>query len=80
MRPARDPLRTLVFEAAERAITDVFVAGEQVVSNARVLTVDMAAAAGRLETAQSEMTSAAPQRDFLNRSTDEIAPLSLPKA
>ena len=80
MRPARDPLRTLVFEAAERAITDVFVAGEQVVSNAKVLTVDMADAAGRLETAQSEMMSAAPQRDFLNRSTDEIAPLSLPKA
>ncbi len=80
MRPARDPLRTLVFEAAERAITDVFVAGEHVVRDGQVLTVDMAGAAARLEDAQSEMMSAAPQRDFLNRTTEEIAPLSLRKA
>ena len=28
MRPARDPLRSLVYSAADRAIRDVFVDGE----------------------------------------------------
>ena len=33
MRPARDPLRTFVFEAADRAVRDVFVDGRPVVEN-----------------------------------------------
>ncbi|MFT5394733.1 MAG: 5-methylthioadenosine/S-adenosylhomocysteine deaminase [Gammaproteobacteria bacterium] len=80
MRPARDPVRTLVFEAAERAVVHVFVAGEQVVKNGEVLTVDASDAAGRLDIAQAQMMSASPQRDFLSRRADEIAPLSLPLA
>jgi len=78
MRPARDPVRTLVHEAAERAIEKVFVGGELVVDASRVLTLDLDGAAERLETAQLEMMSAVPQRDFLGRSARELAPLSLP--
>ena len=33
MRPVRDPLRSLIFHAADRAVRDVFVGGEQVVAD-----------------------------------------------
>ena len=44
MMPARDPLRSLVFHAAERAVKDVYVAGRKVVSDGKVTTLDHAAA------------------------------------
>ena len=78
MRPVRDPLRTLVYEAAERAVREVFVDGEQVVSDGRVQTLDLTDAAGRLEEAQRRMIAGVPRRDFLARSAEDIAPLSLP--
>jgi len=77
MQPARDPLRSLVFHAADRAVRDVYVDGRQVVSEGRVLTLDQADAAGRLAEAQARMMAAVPQRDFRGRSADEITPLSL---
>ena len=36
MMPARDPLRSLVFHAADRAVKDVYVAGRKVVSDGGV--------------------------------------------
>ena len=78
MQPTRDPLRTLVFEAAERAITDVFVAGRHVVADGTVRTVDMNDAASRLDEAQGRMLSMVPSHDFLSRTASQIAPLSLP--
>ncbi|MGI9331553.1 MAG: amidohydrolase family protein [Gammaproteobacteria bacterium] len=78
MRPVRDPLRTLVWEAADRAVCEVFVDGQRVVADGRVLTLDLDDAAMRLEDAQRRMMSAAPKHDFLGRQAEEIAPLSLP--
>jgi cytosine/adenosine deaminase-related metal-dependent hydrolase len=78
MLPARDPLRSLVFHAAERAVRDVYIDGRQVVDAGRVLTLDQADAAGRLVEAQARMMAAVPARDYLGRSADEITPLSLP--
>ena len=78
MRPVRDPLRTFVFEAADRAVRDVFVDGESVVAEGRPLHLDPAGAAGRLEESQARMLAAAPRRDFLGRSAEAIAPHSLP--
>ena len=46
MRPARDPLRSFVYHAADRAVRDVFVDGRQVVADRRVLTLDEAGATG----------------------------------
>jgi cytosine/adenosine deaminase-related metal-dependent hydrolase len=77
MQPARDPLRSLVFHAAERAVRDVYVDGRQVLAQGRVLTLDPAQAAERLGEAQRRMMAAVPQRDFRGRSAEDITPLSL---
>ena len=47
MRPARDPLRSLVFTAADRAVRTVFVHGTKVMEHGRVLTMDHGGRAGR---------------------------------
>ncbi|MEQ9125629.1 MAG: amidohydrolase family protein, partial [Alphaproteobacteria bacterium] len=78
MVPARDPLRSLVYTAAERAVKDVYVDGIKVVADRKVLTLDRRDAAGRLAAAQARMMAAAPSIDFKGRSADEITPLSLP--
>jgi cytosine/adenosine deaminase-related metal-dependent hydrolase len=78
MVPARDPLRSLIYTAAERAVRDVYVDGIQVVANRRVLTLDRPAAAARLAEAQRRMLEAVPRHDYAGRSAEAIAPLSLP--
>jgi 5-methylthioadenosine/S-adenosylhomocysteine deaminase len=44
MTPARDPLRSLVFTAADRAVQIVFVHGARVMDHGRILTMDHACA------------------------------------
>jgi cytosine/adenosine deaminase-related metal-dependent hydrolase len=78
MVPARDPLRSLIFHAADRAVKDVYVAGRRVVADGVVTTLDHKAAGERLTEAQNRMMAATPQRDYRGRSADEIAPLTLP--
>jgi cytosine/adenosine deaminase-related metal-dependent hydrolase len=78
MQPARDPLRSFVYHAADRAVRDVFVDGQQVVAEGRVLTMDQQAAGRRLRAIQERMEALAPGRDYRGRSAAEIAPLSLP--
>jgi 5-methylthioadenosine/S-adenosylhomocysteine deaminase len=80
MIPARDPLRSFVYHAADRAVRDVFVDGRQVVAEGKVVTLDQAAAGERLVQAQRRMLAAVPNRDYRNRTADEIVPLSLPLA
>ena len=77
MQPARDPLRSLVYTAADRAVQSVFVDGVQVVSNRRVLTLDHAEALGLLSEAQARMETEVPKHDWAQRRADEIAPLCL---
>jgi cytosine/adenosine deaminase-related metal-dependent hydrolase len=77
MQPARDPLRCLVYTAAERAVRDVYVDGIQVVKDHEVVTLDHADALGRLAEAQARMEAAVPSRDYAGRTALEIAPLSL---
>jgi 5-methylthioadenosine/S-adenosylhomocysteine deaminase len=78
MAPARDPLRSLVYHAAERAVREVYVDGRQVVADFKVLTLNQVDAAGRLAEAQARMLAAVRQRDYKGRSADDIVPLSLP--
>jgi cytosine/adenosine deaminase-related metal-dependent hydrolase len=80
MMPARDPLRSFVYHAADRAVRDVFVDGRQVVAEGRVLTLDQADAGRRVHRAQQRMLNAAPRRDYCGRNAEEIVPLSLPLA
>jgi 5-methylthioadenosine/S-adenosylhomocysteine deaminase len=80
MIPARDPLRSFVYHAADRAVREVFVDGRQVVAEGKVVTLDQAAAGERLVQAQRRMLAAAPSRDYRGRTAEEIVPLSLPLA
>ena len=80
MQPARDPLRCLIYTAAERAVRDVYIDGIQAVKDHKVLTLDHASALGRLAEGQQRMEAAVPARDYARRSALEIAPLSLPMA
>lgn len=78
MMPARDPLRSLVFHAADRAVRDVYVGGEPAVRDGRVLHLDQAGALDRLTAAQRRMEAAVPARDGRGRTSLEMTPLSLP--
>src|SRR5262245_26015281 len=78
MMPVRDPLRSLVFHAADRAVRDVYVDGRKVVANGRVLTMDREAALARLTEAQARMEALVPARDPRRRASTDIPPLSLP--
>ena len=78
MLPARDPLRSFVYTAADRAVQTVFVDGQKVVEAGRILTLDHAEALGLLAEAQARMEAAVPNYDWAKRQADQIVPLSLP--
>jgi cytosine/adenosine deaminase-related metal-dependent hydrolase len=78
MQPARDPLRSFVFHAADRAVCTVLVNGEIVLEDGAPLHLDPAAAMERLAEAQARMLKDSVKRDYRGRAADEIAPLSLP--
>ena len=78
MRPARDPLRSLIFTAADRAVRTVFVHGIKVSDQGRVLTMDHEAALAAVAEGQARMLRDAPSRDWAGRSAEQISPLSLP--
>ena len=78
MVPARDPLRSFIYHAADRAVRDVFVDGRQIVAAGKVVTLDQAEAGRRLADAQRRMLETAPRRDYRGRNAEQISPLSLP--
>jgi len=80
MMPARDPLRSLIFHAADRAVSEVWVNGRQVVAAGEVTTLDARKAGETLAEAQAVMMATAPGRDYKQRTADELTPLSLPIA
>jgi len=77
MMPVRDPLRSLIFHAADRAVKDVYVDGRQVVQNGRVLALDRAGALERLAEGQRRMEKDVPKHDPMGRRSEQITPLSL---
>lgn len=79
MRPARDPMRSLLYAAGDRAIQSVFVDGQKVVENGRVLTMDYHAAAEALNEAQARMMAGVPERDWARRGVDAVSPPSFPE-
>ncbi|MDA1097715.1 MAG: amidohydrolase family protein [Proteobacteria bacterium] len=80
MAPLRDPIASLIHSAAERAVKDVYIDGELVVENHRVLTLNRSEAAGQLADCQARMEAGVPGKDYLGRSSRDIAPLILPEA
>jgi cytosine/adenosine deaminase-related metal-dependent hydrolase len=80
MRPVRDPLRSLVYQAAERALRAVYVDGRKVVDAGRVLTLDMEGAAAAVEEAQRRAERDVASLDWAGRDHLAISPLTLPVA
>lgn len=72
MHPLRDPLRTLIHQAAERAIEDVYVDGRKIVSAGRVTTIDWQQAGRTLSREQERIGRMA------ERPIEDIVPLMLP--
>ncbi len=78
MRPVREPLRSLIYSTSDRGIRDVFVDGEQVVKDGKVLTIDVEAAHATLAEAQAKGLAGAQGRDYAKRTVDEMSPMVLP--
>ncbi|HYC64718.1 MAG TPA: amidohydrolase family protein, partial [Reyranellaceae bacterium] len=78
MQPVRDPLRSLVFHAADRAVRTVLVQGEVVLSEGEPVHLDPKAAMATMAEAQEKMFRDVPKHDYAGRSGDAISPLSLP--
>ncbi len=75
MRPVRDPVRSMIYAAAERAIRTVFVDGKKVVDGGKVLTMDLASACEKLEAAQRRAEAGVRQLDWASRDHLTISPL-----
>lgn len=77
MQPSRDPLRSLIHAAADRAVRDVWVDGRQVVEDGRVLTIDWREAARVLAAEQQRIASRAQSLDPGGSDADTLMPLAL---
>jgi cytosine/adenosine deaminase-related metal-dependent hydrolase len=80
MQPHRDPIRSMIYAAAERAVRHVYVDGRQVVKDGVVQTFDYPAAALRVHEAQIRAEERTPGLDWAGRKLTEISPLSFPMA
>jgi 5-methylthioadenosine/S-adenosylhomocysteine deaminase len=78
MMPLREPLRSLLYVAADRAVRDVYVDGMRVVADGRAVNIDYQAASQALEDAQLRSVREVPRLDWANRTADQLAPLVLP--
>ncbi len=74
MRPAHDPLRSLIYAAGDRAVRTVIVDGQKVVDNGQVLTMDYPAAAAALHEAQKRIKARVPSLDWDHRTAEQLSP------
>jgi cytosine/adenosine deaminase-related metal-dependent hydrolase len=80
MMPLREPIRSLLYVAADRAVRDVYVDGRRVVADGRAVNIDYLAASEALEEAQKRSMRKVPGLDWAGRSADALAPMMLPVA
>lgn len=78
MRPCRDPLRSFIFGAGDRAVRDVFVAGKQVLADGEHTTIDLGQTMAEVDFAHRAAMAEVPTRDWAERSAEDISPLALP--
>lgn len=78
MMPLREPLRSLIFVAADRAVRDVYVDGERVLADGRPCHIDLQAASEALEAAQRRMLERVPGLDWDGRDAETLSPMVLP--
>jgi 5-methylthioadenosine/S-adenosylhomocysteine deaminase len=74
MRPLRDPLRSLIYSAGDRAVRDVFVDGMQVVRDGAVPSIDIEKAIARLQAGQDAALGSTASRDWAKRDIDAMSP------
>jgi cytosine/adenosine deaminase-related metal-dependent hydrolase len=74
MRPVRDPIRSLIYAAAERPVRAVFVDGRAVVEDRKLVTLDLETASAEVEQAQRRIEAAVAGRDWAGRDHAEISP------
>jgi cytosine/adenosine deaminase-related metal-dependent hydrolase len=77
MRPARDPLRSLIYAAGDRAVHTVIVDGHVVVEGGKLLTMDYESAAEALHEAQKRVMANVPNLDWAHRDVDHVSPPTL---
>jgi cytosine/adenosine deaminase-related metal-dependent hydrolase len=75
MQPLRDPIRSLLYSAGDRAVEDVWVHGERVVAKGEVQRIDVAEAAAKLNEFQQVTISGVRQRDWAGRDIDTMTPM-----
>lgn len=80
MMPLRDPLASLIHSAAERAVKDVYIDGQQTIRDHECLFLDRERAVAKVAEGQVRMEATVEGRDYAKRSSLDIAPLSLPMA
>ncbi len=81
MQPCRDPIRSLVYAAADRAVRDVYVGGEKVVEDGRALNIDFARAAAEVHEGQRRSEAHVPERDLVaGRTGRQMSPPTYPIA
>jgi 5-methylthioadenosine/S-adenosylhomocysteine deaminase len=78
MQPVYDPIRCLLYTAADRAVRDVFVDGEQRVENRRIKTLDFDQVAREVSRAQRAVMARVPERHHAKWTAEQVAPLTLP--
>lgn len=78
MMPMREPLRSLIFVAADRAVRDVYVDGACVVKEGKPLSIDLASASEALEAAQQRSMERVPGLDWAGRDAEALSPMVLP--
>jgi 5-methylthioadenosine/S-adenosylhomocysteine deaminase len=78
MMPLREPIRSLIYAAADRAVRDVYVDGRLVVADGKSLMIDYAAASEALQAAQQRSLKNVPNNDWAKRDADQLAPMVLP--
>lgn len=78
MRPVWDPLRSLVYSAAERAVRDVYVDGRLVVHDHQMVNFDMNETAREVQLSQARIATQVSVRDDRKRTAEEVSALSLP--
>jgi len=77
MMSVREPLRSLIYVAADRAIRDVYVDEECVLRNGTPLNIDLQAASSDLEASQKRSLEQVSGLDWAGRDADALAPMVL---
>ena len=76
--PLRDPIKVLVYTATSKNIAKVIVDGNIVAQNGAPVGVDLEKLQQDMQAAGERMWANVPQRDYLQRTAEEISPMSFP--